>query len=90
MLLSGDNNRVILTPLLRQVTETDIFASPGSKLDDVDIIAWKSTVHFRRGFVENGFAKSVAWVDAPGSGPADLAGIPYKNIPEGLYPLTGG
>jgi microcystin degradation protein MlrC len=88
VLLFGNNNRVILTPLLHQVTDTDIFAPLGIKLDDVDIIVLKSRVHFRRGFVENGFAKSVVWIEAPGLGPSDLAGIPYKNIPKGLYPLT--
>ena len=90
VLLFGNNNRVILTPLLHQVTDTDIFAPLGINLDDVHIIVLKSRVHFRRGFVENGFAKSVVWIEAPGLGPSDLAGIPYKNIPGGLYPLTVG
>jgi len=84
----GDGNRVILTPLLEQVTDTDIFEPLGIKLSDVDIIVLKSRVHFRRGYVENGFAKEVVWIDAPGLGPADLSGIPYKNIPKDLYPLT--
>jgi len=84
----GDNNRVILTPLLHQVTDTAIFEPLGIKLSDVDIIVLKSRVHFRRGYVENGFAKEVVWIDAPGLGPADLTGIPYKNIPQDLYPLN--
>ncbi|MFH1574348.1 MAG: M81 family metallopeptidase [Acidobacteriota bacterium] len=84
----GDNNRVILTPLLHQVTDTDIFEPLGIPLADLDIIVLKSRVHFRRGYVENGFAKSVVWIDAPGLGPADLSGIPYQNIPKDLYPLT--
>jgi microcystin degradation protein MlrC len=84
----GDNNRVILTPLLLQVTDTDIFEPLGIRLDEVDIIVLKSRVHFRRGYVENGFAKTVVWVDAPGLGPADLTGIPYQNLPQGLYPLA--
>ncbi|MBM3789656.1 MAG: hypothetical protein FJW35_04795 [Acidobacteria bacterium] len=84
----GDNNRVILTPLLHQVTGTDIFEPLGIPLADLDIIVLKSRVHFRRGYVENGFAESVVWIDAPGLGPADLTGIPYQNIPKDLYPLT--
>ena len=84
----GNNNRVILTPLLEQVTDTDIFAPLGIKLADLDIIVLKSRVHFRRGYVENGFAKEIVWIDAPGLGPADLTGIPYKNIPKDLYPLN--
>jgi len=48
----------------------------------------KSRVHFRRGYYENGLAGAIFEVDAPGLGPADLSGIPYKNIPGGLYPLA--
>jgi microcystin degradation protein MlrC len=88
VLLFGNNNRVILTPLLEQVTDTGIFEPLGIKLSDLDIIVLKSRVHFRRGYVENGFAKEVVWIDAPGLGPADLSGIPYKNIPKDLYPLS--
>jgi len=88
VLLFGNNNRVILTPLLHQVMFTDIFAPLGIKQEDLDIIVLKSRVHFRRGYVENGFAKEVVWIDAPGLGPADLTGIPYKNIPKDLYPLV--
>jgi microcystin degradation protein MlrC len=88
VLLFGNNNRVILTPLLEQVTDTGIFEALGIKLSDLDIIVLKSRVHFRRGYVENGFAKEVVWIDAPGLGPADLSGIPYKNIPKDLYPLS--
>jgi microcystin degradation protein MlrC len=84
----GNHNRVILTPLLDQVTDTLIFEPLGIKVADIDIIVLKSRVHFRRGYVENGFAKTVVWIDAPGLGPADLTGIPYKNIPPGLYPLV--
>jgi len=88
VLLFGNNNRIILTPLLDQVTDTDIFEPLGIKLSDLDIIVLKSRVHFRRGYVENGFAKEIVWIDAPGLGPADLTGIPYQNIPKDLYPLN--
>ena len=84
----GNNNWVILTPLLDQVTDTDIFAPLGINPQDLDIIVLKSRVHFRRGYVENGFAREVVWIDAPGLGPADLTQIPYKNIPRDLYPLN--
>ncbi len=88
VLLFGSNNRLILTPLLHQVTDTDIFEPLGIDLKTVDIIVLKSRVHFRRGYVENGFAGKVVWIDAPGLGPADLTGIPYQNIPQDLYPLV--
>lgn len=84
----GDNNRIILTPLLHQVTDTNIFSLLGIPLDDLDIIILKSRVHFRRGYYENGLAGAIFEVDAPGLGPADLTTINYKNVPKNLYPLT--
>ena len=84
----GDNNRVILTPLLHQVTDTNIFGQLGIPLDELDIIILKTRVHFRRGYYENGLAGAIFEVDAPGLGPADLTTIDYKNVPKTLYPLT--
>lgn len=84
----GDNNRVILTPLLHEATDTSIFPPLGINLADLDIIVLKSRVHFRRGYYENGLAGAIFEVDAPGLGPADLSTIPYKNIPKDLYPLA--
>ena len=53
-----------------------------------DLIVIKSRVHFWRGFVEDGLAKAVVVIDAPGLGPADSATVPYKNAPvKDLYPL---
>jgi microcystin degradation protein MlrC len=83
----GENNRVILTPVLLQVMDPHIFSVLRIDLSKLDIIVLKSRVHFRRGFVEDGLAGAVFEVDAPGLGPADLRTIAYKNIPKGLYPL---
>jgi microcystin degradation protein MlrC len=44
-------------------------------------------VHFWRGFVEDGLAKAVFQVDAPGLGPADVSTIPYTFAPRTLYPI---
>jgi microcystin degradation protein MlrC len=88
VLLFGDGNRVILTPELHQVTDPDIFGKLGIALVTMDIIVLKSRVHFWRGFVEDGLAKAVFQVDAPGLGPADVTTIPYKNAPKDLYPLV--
>ena len=46
----GDNNRIIVTPQLHQVTTPGIFKSLGISLDETQIIVLKSRVHFRRGF----------------------------------------
>lgn len=84
----GDNNRVILTPVLNQVTDARIFKTLGIDIKLLDIIVLKSRVHFRRGFYETGLAGTIIEVDAPGLGPADLTTIDYKNIPDNLYPLS--
>jgi len=83
----GHNNHVILSPQLRQITTPSIFAPLGLDLKKLDIIILKSRVHFRRGFYENGLAKAVVLIDAPGWGPADLTTLPYKNIPKDIYPI---
>ena len=88
VLLLGDNNRVILTPVLDQVTDPGILAALNINIGKTDIIVLKSRVHFWRGFVEDGLAKAVFQVDAPGLGPADVTTIPYKNAPKDLYPLV--
>jgi microcystin degradation protein MlrC len=83
----GDNNRVIITPTLHQVTTPDIFEALGIDIEELDIISLKSRVHFRRGFHENGLAGAIFEVDAPGWGPADLTSLPYENIPKDMYPV---
>lgn len=83
----GENNHVILTQHLMQVTDTDIFAPLGIDFESLDIIVLKSRVHFRRGYYETGIAGAIFEVDAPGWGPADLTTLPYKNIPRDIYPV---
>lgn len=87
VLLFGENNRVILTPVLTQVTTPDFFEPLGIEVKDLDIVVLKSRVHFRRGFYETGLAGAIFEVDAPGWGPADLTLLPYKNIPKDIYPV---
>jgi microcystin degradation protein MlrC len=84
----GANNRVIITPVLEQVTDPGIFADLGIDLKTLEIIVLKSRVHFWRGFVEDGLAKAVFQVDAPGLGPADVSTIPYKNASREIYPIV--
>jgi len=87
VLLFGENNRVILTPVLTQVTTPDFLEPLGIDMKALDIIVLKSRVHFRRGFHETGLAGAIFEVDAPGWGPADLTTVPYKNIPKDIYPI---
>jgi microcystin degradation protein MlrC len=69
------------------VTDPGIFKPLGIDLAKLDIIVLKSRVHFWRGFVEDGLAKAVFQVDAPGLGPADVSTIPYTFAPRTLYPI---
>ena len=82
----GENNHVIVTPTLHQVLDDAIFPVVGLDLDNLDIVAIKSRVHFRAFF--NNRAGSIVVIDAPGLGPADLTQHKYKNIPRNLYPLN--
>ncbi len=83
----GQNNHVILTEHLMQVTDTRIFKPLGIDFKKLDIVVLKSRVHFRRGYDETGIAGSIIIIDAPGWGPADLSTLPYKNIPKDIYPI---
>jgi microcystin degradation protein MlrC len=83
----GKNNRVIITPVLHQITTLGIFKTLNLEPEKMNIISLKSRVHFRRGFYESGFAGSIFEIDAPGLGPADLTSIEYKNIPKDIYPV---
>ncbi|MFC1529048.1 M81 family metallopeptidase [Candidatus Latescibacterota bacterium] len=87
VIVFGENNRIILTPQLKQITDVNIFAPLGIKFDTLDIIVLKSRVHFRRGYYETGLAGAIFEVDAPGWGPADLTTLPYQNIPKDIYPV---
>jgi microcystin degradation protein MlrC len=84
----GNENRLILTPVLHQVTAPGILRGLNIPLEACDIIMIKSRVHFWRGFVENGLAKAVVVIDAPGLGPADVSAIPYKHASRDIYPIV--
>ena len=58
----------------------------GYRTRDFDIIVTKSKTHFRAVFEEAG--EEIIIVDAPGQCPADTSVFDYKNVPDGLYPIT--
>jgi microcystin degradation protein MlrC len=78
----GDRNSLIITPALKQViwTEEVEFGPLDPKKFDVFVV--KSRVHFRRGFDETGFAKTIILTDAPGPfvGTNALDALPYENV----------
>jgi microcystin degradation protein MlrC len=86
----GDGNAVIITPTYEQVTEPERFGFLPMGLDVFDVIVVKSRVHFRRGFDETGFAKTIVVVEAPGPfvGTTFLDSLPYEHVDLSvLYPF---
>lgn len=83
----GDGNSVIITPALHQVRTTEELQFGSVNVDNYTTFVLKSRVHFRRGFDETGFAKTIIIVDAPGPfiGTIHLDALPYENINLGDY-----
>jgi microcystin degradation protein MlrC len=53
---------------------------------DFDIIVSKSKTHFRA--VYEVIGEEIIIIDAPGQCPADLGVLQYRNVKEGVYPIT--
>ena len=82
----GDNNHVVVSSTLHQVTDSAGFTAFGIYFDGLDIISLKSRVHFRA-FYET-VAGAIVEIDSPGLGPADLTTVDYKNVPKNIYPFV--
>jgi microcystin degradation protein MlrC len=92
-LLFGNNNRIVITPELRQITSPEWHASIGINFDELDIVVHKTRVHFFRGYYETGIAGenypgTIVKIEVPGWGPADIRKISYVNGGQYLYPLV--
>ncbi|HSG82721.1 MAG TPA: MlrC C-terminal domain-containing protein, partial [Gemmatimonadota bacterium] len=86
----GDGNLLILAPAYLQVTSPEQLRFGPIDPDAYDVFVVKSRVHFRRGFDETGYAKTILVVDAPGPwvGTTRLDALDYKHAPiERLYPF---
>ncbi|MFX0149862.1 MAG: M81 family metallopeptidase [Candidatus Hodarchaeota archaeon] len=58
----------------------------GYKTQSFDIIVTKSKTHFRAVYEKVG--EEIVIVDAPGQCPADTSVFEYRNVPDGVYPIT--
>ena len=78
----GANNVLILSSYLVQVMEPFSLKELGLDIATFDVFAIKSRVHFRRGFDDNGFAKTILLVEPaePFLGTTRLEGLPYENV----------
>jgi microcystin degradation protein MlrC len=85
----GEGNVVIITPTYTQITDPGRFRAFSLELADFDVFVVKSRVHFRRGFDETGFARTIVVVEAPGPfvGTTFLDALPYEHVDlDLLYP----
>jgi len=85
----GESNLLIITPTYEQIITPDRLRFENINPDDFDVFVVKSRAHFRRGFDETGYAKTILVVDAPGPwiGTTRLNALDYKFAPiDKLYP----
>jgi microcystin degradation protein MlrC len=90
MIEFGDNNLLFLVPAYTQIRTLSPLRIQGLNPDDYDVFVVKSRVHFRRGFDETGYAKTIMVVDAPGDwfGTTRLDALDYQYAPiDTLYPF---
>jgi microcystin degradation protein MlrC len=77
---------VIVTTQSITAVDTDPFTQCGLDINEFDIIALRSKTHFRAAYEP--IAGAILIVETPDWGPADLIGLPYRNAPPGIYPIT--
>ena len=77
----GEGNLVILVPAYTQITSPGAFKFGPVDPASYDVFVLKSRVHFRGGFDETGFAKTIVVVEAPGPfiGTTFLDALPYEH-----------
>ncbi len=75
----GRGNVLLLSEYLTQIMDPADLKFP---IDSFKVFAIKSRVHFRRGFDDSGFAKTILLVEPvePFLGTVRLDGLPYKNV----------
>ncbi|MDH3901810.1 MAG: M81 family metallopeptidase [Xanthomonadales bacterium] len=86
----GNNNLLYIVPTYVQIRTLDPLRFAGIDPDDYDVFVVKSRVHFRRGFDETGYAKTILVVDAPGAwfGTTRLNALEYEHAPiSTLFPF---
>ena len=89
-ILSGDDviskptnrNVLVLSRYLMQVMEPGSLSALGLDVAAFKAFAIKSRVHFRRGFDDSGFARTILLVEPvePFLGTVRLEGLPYQNV----------
>jgi microcystin degradation protein MlrC len=83
----GRDNVLILSTYLVQVTDPFSLRNLGLDISAFQVMAIKSRVHFRRGFHDNGFARTILLVEPeePFLGTVRLDKLPYENVDLSQY-----
>ncbi len=83
----GRNNVLVLSTYLVQLMEPFSLKALGLDIAAFEVMAIKSRVHFRRGFDDNGFAKTILLVEPeqPFLGTTRLDKLPYQNVDIARY-----
>jgi microcystin degradation protein MlrC len=78
----GRDNVLVLSTYLVQIVELFSLENMGLDVNAFQVMAIKSRVHFRRGFYDNGFAKTILLVEPtePFLGTVRLDKLPYENV----------
>jgi microcystin degradation protein MlrC len=84
--IDADGVWLQFTTYKASLIDEDPITQFGRRAQDFDIIVTKSKTHFREVYGEIG--EEIVIVDAPGQCPADTTVFEYKNVPEGVYPIT--
>ena len=87
----GRGNVLVLSRYLVQIMEPGSLSALGLDLAAFKAFAIKSRVHFRRGFDDSGFAKTILLVEPvePFLGTVRLEGLPYQNVDlKKFYPYS--
>jgi microcystin degradation protein MlrC len=87
----GRGNVLVLSTYLVQIMELAELKPLGLEVDAFEVFAIKSRVHFRRGFHDNGFAKTILLVEPsePFLGTVHLDALPYRNVDlKQFYPYS--
>ncbi len=78
----GNGNVLVLSPYLVQIMELTALTEVGLDPAAFQVIAIKSRVHFRRGFDDSGFARTILLVEPtePFLGTVRLDGLDYQDV----------
>jgi microcystin degradation protein MlrC len=86
----GDHNVLVITPYLVQIMEPSTLAEINLDPAIFQVFAIKSRVHFRRGFDDSGFARTILLVEPtePFLGTIRLNALTYRNVSlKDFYPF---